>query len=144
MAVGEHLAPQPRPQQLQVLLALVRAPDLVTLPQDRAEKPAVLLDNVGTGARVLTQTLCKVWAGPSSDVVTRVEVAVGQEAAVQSVRVEGPVLAVLLDAAQILAQLGGPLVAGQRHGHDHLVQVRLAFRHGQEGTLSRDQRNGIK
>ena len=144
MAVGEHLCPQPRPQQLEVLLALVRAPDLVTLPQDRAEKTAVLLDNVVTAAGVLTQTLCEVRAGPSRDVVTGVEVAVGQEAAVQGVRVEAPVLAVLLDAAQLLAQLGGPLVAGQGHGDDHLVQVRLAFRHGKEGTLSRDHRNRIK
>ena len=72
MAVGEHLGPQPRPQQLEVLLALVRAPDLVTLPQDRAEKPAVLLDNVVTAARVLTQTLCEVRAGSSCDVVTGV------------------------------------------------------------------------
>ena len=64
------------------------------------------------------------------------EVAVGQEAAGQGGRVVGPVVAVLLDPAELLAQLGRPLAgAGQGDLLDDLVLVRLALGHREEGAL---------
>ena len=65
------------------------------------------------------------------------EVAVGQEAACQGGRVEGPVVAILLDTAQLLADACSLLVTGQRDCQDHLVLVRLTVTlgHREKGAL---------
>ena len=63
------------------------------------------------------------------------QVAVAQEAAGLGGRVEGPVVAILLDTAQLLADAGSLLVTGQRDCQDHLILVRLAIGH-------REQREG--
>ena len=77
MTVGEHLASYHWTKNLQILLALVSIPDSVTLPQNITNMVAILPNNIVTSSRVLAQTLSKVWPGPSSDVITGVEVALG-------------------------------------------------------------------
>ena len=63
------------------------------------------------------------------------EVAVGKEVAGETVSVEAPVVAVILDPAQLLADGGGLLVTGQGDSDNDLIWVRLALRHGEEGAL---------
>ena len=64
VAVGEHRAPVHRPQQLEVLLALVRVPDSVALPEEVAKEVTVLPDQVITAAGFFTQTVTEVRLGP--------------------------------------------------------------------------------
>ena len=104
VAVGEHGAPQQRPQHLQVLLALVRVPHLVTLPQGRANSDTVLTHKVRAVAISLAQTRGEVRLWPRHEGVAGVEVAVGQEAAGEAGAVIAPVAAVLLDTTQLLTK----------------------------------------
>ena len=134
-AVGEHLAPQHRPQHLEVLLAVAGVYNNVTLPQNIAEQVTVLRGEVITGARTLAQTLSEVRVRTSNEEVTGVQVAVGKEVAGVTVFVEAPVLAVILDPAQLLADAGSLLVTGKRDCQDHLVLVRLALGHREKGAL---------
>ena len=64
MAVGEHRAPIHRTQHLQVLLALVRVPHGVILPEHAAPEVTVLPDQVITAAGFFTQTFTEVGLGP--------------------------------------------------------------------------------
>ena len=64
------------------------------------------------------------------------EVAVGQEAAGEAGRVVGPVFAVLLDPAELLAQLGRPLAgAGEGDLLDDLVLIGQTLGHRDQGAL---------
>ena len=65
VAVGEHRAPVHRPQQLEVLLALVRVPDSVALPQNTAEQVTVLPDQVITAAGFLHRQPLKLGSDPA-------------------------------------------------------------------------------
>ena len=118
VAVGEHGAPQHRPQELEVLLALVGVGHLA-LPESVALEVTIFLHNVITGAGVLGETLGVVRLSPGGDVVTGGEVGGVQEAADAAAAVISPVAAVLLRPAQLLAEAGGG--AGQGHGEDDLV-----------------------
>ena len=111
----------------------------VTLPQNIAEQVTVLRGEVITGARTLAQTLSEVRVRTSNEEVTGVQVAVGKEVAGVTVFVEAPVLAVILDPAQLLADGGRLLVAGQGDGHNDLGWVGLALGHGEEGALGPGQ-----
>ena len=120
-AEGEHLAPQHRPQHLEVLLAVAGVYHNVTLPQNIAQQVTVLRGEVITAARTLAQTLSEVRLRTSNEGVTGVQVAVGKEVAGETVFVEAPELAVILDPAQLLADAGGLLVTGQGDGPDDLI-----------------------
>ena len=71
VAVGEHLAPVHRPQQLQDFLTVVGS-DIFALPQNTAEQVTVLLHQVIAAAIVLTQAVTEVRLGPGSDGVAGV------------------------------------------------------------------------
>ena len=139
VAVGEHGAPQHRPQHLEVLLAVAGVYNNVTLPQNIAEQVTVLRGEVITGARTLAQTLSEVRVRTSNEGVTGVQVAVGKEVAGETFFVKAPELTVILDPAQLLADAGRLLVAGQWYGHNDLIRVRVALRHGEEGALGPGQ-----
>ena len=79
VAVGEHLAPQHGPQQLEVLLALVGVRNLA-LPEDAALEVAVLPDQVITAARALAQALGVLRRRPRGHRGAGGEVGVEQEA----------------------------------------------------------------
>ena len=111
----------------------------VTLPQNIAEQVTVLRGEVITAARTLAQTLSEVRLRTSNEGVTGVQVAVGKEVAGETVFVEAPELAVILDPAQLLADAGCLLVAGQGDGHNDLIWVRVALRHREEGALGPGQ-----
>ena len=110
----------------------------VTLPQNIAEQVTVLRGEVITGARTLAQTLSEVRLRTSNEGVTGVQVAVGKEVAGETVFVKAPELAVILDPAQLLADAGRLLVAGQGYSHDHIGWVWLALGHREEGALGQD------
>ena len=103
-AVGEHRAPQHRPQHPQVLLALAGVPHGVALPEDAALQVAVLPDQVIAAAGVLGEALGVVRLGPQGDGVAGGEVGGVQEAAGEAGAVIAPVAAVLLDTAQLLTK----------------------------------------
>ena len=67
VAVGEHLAPVHRPQQLEVVLALVGVGHSVALPQHAAQEVTVLLHQVLAAAGVLAETLAVVRLWPGGD-----------------------------------------------------------------------------
>ena len=104
VAVGEHGAPVHRPQQLEVLLALVRVPHSLTLPQNTAKGDTVLTHKVRAATISLTQAVAEIGLWPRHEGVAGVEVAVGQEAAAEAGAVVAPVAAVLLDTAHLLTQ----------------------------------------
>ena len=138
VAVGEHRAPVHRPQHLEVLVGVGH---LVALPQNTALEVTILLHQVLAAAGVLTETLAVVRLGPGGDGGAGGEVGGVQEAADGGAGVEGveaPVAAGLLVAAQLLAG-GGPLVAGQGQGEDHLGGVGLAAGHRDQGALGPGQ-----
>ena len=140
VAVGEHRASQGGAQGVQVVLALVSVPHTALLPHHGARQRAVLPHQVLARAVVQADAAIEgIGVRCPGDGVAGVEVAVGVEGAPQGVRVEAPVLAVLLDAAQLLAQAVGALVAGQVHAHDDLVCIRRTLAHREEGTLARHQ-----
>ena len=118
VAVGEHGAPQHRPQELEVLLALVGVGHLA-LPESVALEVTIFLHNVITGAGVLGETLGVVRLSPGGDVVTGGEVGGVQEAAVAAAAVVSPVVAILLDTAHLLA--GGEPLLRQCHRQDDLM-----------------------
>ena len=138
-AVGEHLAPHHRPQHLEVLLAVAGVYYNITLPQNIAEQVTVLRGEVITAARTLAQTLSEVRVRTSNEGVTGVQVAVGKEVAGETVFVEAPELAVILDPAQLLADAGCLLVAWKGYSHNDLIRVGLALGHGEEGALGPGQ-----
>ena len=126
VAVGEHRAPVHRPQQLEVVLALVGVGHFVTLPEDGAEEVTVLLHQVITGAGVLGEALGVVRLGSQGDGVAGGEVGGVQEAAVAAAAVVSPVVAILLDTAHLLA--GGEPLLRQCHRQDDLM-VRVTGGH---------------
>ena len=141
VAVGEHLAPVHRPQQLEVVLALVGVGHPLALPQHAAQEVTVLLHQVLAAPGVLAQTLAVVRLRPGGDGGAGGEVGGVQEAADAGAGAEGveaPVSAGLLVAAQLLAG-GGPLVTGQGQGEDHLGRVGLAAGHRDQGALGPGQ-----
>ena len=141
VAVGEHGAPVHRPQQLEVVLALVGVGHFITLPEHAAQEVTVLLHQVLAAAGVLAETLAVVRLRPGGDGGAGGEVGGVQEAAHAGAGAEGveaPVSAGLLVAAQLLAG-GGPLAAGQGQGEDHLGRVGLAAGHRDQGALGLGQ-----
>ena len=105
-------------------------------PQNTAEQVTVLLHQVIAAPGVLTQAVTEVRLGPGSDGVAGVEVAVGQEAAGEAGLVIAPVVAALLDTAQLLAHLAvAPLVTGKNYLSNNLIRVRLALCHRELGAL---------
>ena len=140
VAVGEHRAPVHRPQQLQVVLALVGVGHFVTLPEDGAEEVTVLLHQVIAAAGVLGEALGVVWLVSRGDVVAGGEVGGVQEAAGEAGAVVAPQVAMVQVTAQLLADAGGlASVAGYGQGHDDLGRVGLAAGHREEGALGPGQ-----
>ena len=125
VAVGEHGAPQHRPQELEVLLALVGVGHLA-LPESVALEVTIFLHNVITGAGVLGETLGVVRLSPGGDVVTGGEVGGAQEAAVPAA-VVAPQVALIRVTAQLLTHTGG--LARYDVGLDDLGWVGLAPGH---------------
>ena len=115
--------PQHRPKHLQVLLALVRVPHGVIMPEEAALQLTVLPDQVITAAGVLGEALGVVWLVAGSDVVAGGEVGGAQEAAVPAA-VIAPKVALIRVTAQLLAHTGG--LARYDIGLDDLGWVGLA------------------
>ena len=137
VAVGEHRAPVHRPQQLEVVLALVGVGHFVTLPEDGAEEVTVLLHQVIAAAGVLGEALGVVWLIAGGDVVAGGEVGGVQEAAGEAGAVIAPQVAMVQVTAQLLADAGS--LTGYGQGHDDLGRVGLAPGHRQEGALGPGQ-----
>ena len=135
VAVGEHLAPQHGPQQLQVLLTLVGVSHRITLPEDAAFEVTVFLHKVITAAGVLGEALGIVWLIARDDGVTGGDVGGVQEAAVPTT-VVAPKVAMIHVTAQLLTDTGG--LARYDIGLDDLGWVGLAPSHRHQGALGPD------